>query len=236
MNAIIPAAGSATRMRGLPKFLLPCDTKAKTLIERHIDQVISNVEIVWIATKPDYEFLIRGLGYPEEKVRILPMITDNMTQTIQRVLQIDPSECFQLLMPDTYFQGEQPYGLLESQPVMADVACWPIRHDQMGKLGQVKLDGNRITDVEDKNPNCLYDLSWGALAFNRILMGYAQNEDPHIGYAIQRAVRTGARIDGRIIRGKYFDCGTPSEYFQMLNENLINRPSNFLNQNGDSVH
>ena len=35
MNALLLAAGSATRMIDLPKFLLPCDNTFQALIEEH---------------------------------------------------------------------------------------------------------------------------------------------------------------------------------------------------------
>lgn len=221
VNAIIPAAGSASRMRGMPKFLLPCDGAYKTLIENHVYQLLDISEIVWIPTRPEFEFLITALGFPQDKVRTVPMITDNMTQTIQRILEIDISEYFQLVMPDTYFKDSQPYLILNRQPEVADLACWLIRDEQKGKLGQVELYNSKLISIQDKNPHCLFDLSWGALTFSRKLMDFARSTDPHIGYAVESALKSGKTITGTTIRGKYYDCGTPEEYLSMLSENLI---------------
>jgi hypothetical protein len=208
-------------MRGMPKFLLPCDNTYQTLIENHVYQLLDISEIVWIPTRPEFEFLITALGFPQDKVRTIPMITDNMTQTIQQILEIDNSQHFQLVMPDTYFQGSQPYLILDRQPDVADLACWLIREEQKGKLGQVELSNSQLISIQDKNPNCLFDLSWGALTFSRKLMNYALSSDPHIGYAIESALLSGESITGTTISGTYYDCGTPGEYLSMLNENLI---------------
>jgi hypothetical protein len=208
-------------MRGLPKFLLPCDNTYKTLIENHVEHLLSICEFIWIPIKPEFEFLIRGLGFPPSRIRTLPMVTENMTQTIQNVLEVDKSQYFQLVMPDTYFQGGLPYKTLDSEPDTADLACWTIREQQKGKLGQVNLINGLVTDIQDKIPNCEYEHSWGALTFNRSLLQYAKPSDPHIGYALANAIRGGRRLTGSIILGKYYDCGTPDEYLSMLQENVL---------------
>lgn len=218
MDGIIPAAGMATRMRGIPKFLLPCDERYTTLIEKHIDALLECCKTVWIPTRPELVLLLDSLGLPRERVVILPMQTANMTQTITRVLEVSSSENFQLVMPDTYFVGEQPYQTLESSPEIAELACWEIRKDQRGKLGQVDIEEGYLVDIKDKDPNCEYLHSWGALTFNRKLLNFADQNDPHIGYAVQKALYKRQVISAKKIAGQYFDCGTPSEYLAMIQE------------------
>lgn len=218
MDAIIPAAGLATRMRGIPKFLLPCDSTYTTLIEEHINALLKNCETVWIPTRPELVLLLDSLGLAKDRVIILPMSTQNMTQTVGKVLQITKAENFHLIMPDTFFYGEKPYETLSPNPDLVDLACWKIREDQKGKLGQVLIQGEVVLDMKDKDINCAYEHSWGALAFNRKLLNYADPSDPHIGYAVRNALNSGESVSARIMRGKYFDCGTPSEYLSMLQE------------------
>ena len=221
MDAIIPAAGLASRMRGIPKFLLPCDTSYTTLIEMHIENLLPICETIWIPTRPDLVVLLDSLGLAKDRVIILPMSTENMTQTVNRVLNVASATHFQLIMPDTYFQGDLPYSAMMSRPNTAHLACWTIQTQQKGKLGQVDLVNSEVKSIEDKNPNCLYDLSWGALTFSRKLMHFASPADPHIGYAVKKAIQSGESITGTKIQGKYYDCGTPDEYLLMLKENLI---------------
>jgi dTDP-glucose pyrophosphorylase len=222
MDAIIPAAGLATRMRGIPKFLLPCDDSYTTLIESHIEQLLQICETIWIPTRPEFVVLLNSIGLIEDRVVVLPMQTENMTQTVNRVLAISNSLHFQLIMPDTYFLGEKPYESLQNSPTMVDLACWSIRTNQLGKLGQVKIAANGVVeDMKDKDPTCVYQHSWGALTFARELMNYSNPSDPHIGYAVKAALNSGQVVTARIMAGKYFDCGTPSEYLDMLGEVLL---------------
>lgn len=218
MDAIIPAAGLATRMRGIPKFLLPCDSTYNTLIEAHINALLQTCETVWIPTRPEMVLLLDSLGLAKDRVVILPMTTENMTQTVTKVLQLAKTENFHLVMPDTFFHGEKPYATLSATPNLVDLACWQIRDDQKGKLGQVLIEGGRAVDMKDKDPNCDYEHSWGALTFNRKLLNYANSNDPHIGYSVRNALKSGENISARAMHGKYFDCGTPSEYLNMLQE------------------
>ena len=41
-------------------------------------------------------------------------------------------------------------------------------------------------------------------------------EMPHIGYLIKPALEMGLSVDGFVVKGRYFDCGTPQEYLRML--------------------
>jgi hypothetical protein len=160
--------------------------------------------------------LLDSLGIAKDRVVILPMTTDNMTQTVTKVLQIAKSKYFQLVMPDTFFHGEKPYATLKDKPELVDLACWSIREEQKGKLGQVLIEENKVIDIRDKDKNCDYAYSWGALTFNRELLNYSTAQDPHIGFAVKSALDSGEDITSRIMHGKYFDCGTPSEYLEML--------------------
>jgi choline kinase len=220
MDAIIPAAGLASRMRGIPKFLLPCDSLYTTLIEQHIESLLSVCETIWIPTRPEMVLLLDSLGLAKDRIVILPVQTENMTQTIGKVLKISSSSYFFMAMPDTYFSGEKPYKRLNNSPEIADLACWKIRTEQKGKLGQVLIEKNLIKDVQDKNPNCEYIYSWGALTFSKKLLEYSSELDPHIGFAIKKAVFAGESITGEIINGNYYDCGTPAEYLSLLKSEL----------------
>ena len=93
-DAILPAAGSASRMRGLPKFLLPCDAEYTTLIERHISELLKVCETVWIPTRPEQTILLETLGLSSDRVVIVPMTTSSMTQTVLRLCAISGAARF----------------------------------------------------------------------------------------------------------------------------------------------
>lgn len=218
-DGILPAAGMSQRMRGLPKFLLPCDAEYTTLIERHISQMLEVCDTVWIPTLPQQTILLESLGLSSDRVVIVPMTTATMTQTILRLCAISGAERFMMVMPDTYFLGEQPYQYLASSNAILDLACWKIRPEQAGKLGQVLLNADpegQVLDSRDKDPNCEFEHSWGAMAFARPALAYADSEMPHTGYIIPRLLESGSLVRARVISGDYFDCGTPREYLKML--------------------
>lgn len=216
MDAILPAAGKATRMRGIPKFLLPCDENYMTLIEKHIYELKRSVETIFIPVNPIYIKLLESLEILEENIIALPMLTSSMSETILNVLQKSNSSYFNLIMPDTFFHGEMPYNKLSQNPNVAEVGCWKIRNEQKGKLGQVQLNRNHVTEFKDKDPYCSFEYSWGSLTFSRKLVPYISTADPHIGYALEKALKNGEAITAKIINGQYFDCGTPLEYMSLI--------------------
>ena len=86
MDLLIPAAGLATRMRGLPKFLLPIDKRYTTLLENHLFNAkneIKNLENILInATRPDLVKIINSLNIEYPRLSIIEMETSTMNETI----------------------------------------------------------------------------------------------------------------------------------------------------------
>lgn len=224
MDILIPAAGQATRMRGLPKFLLPIDENYTTLLENHINNlnnILENDSRILIGIRPDLLPIVKSLNLIEENIFFIEMKTNTMNETILNLSENSDSHHFQLIMPDTYFLGMQPYSQLESNPELCDLAIWKIRDEQRGKLGEVEVDANNIlSNIVDKNPNTMFQYSWGSLTFSRQFFKYIKKEDPHIGYSVSLALNDKQYISTKFIDGKYFDCGTPREYFDLFRELL----------------
>ena len=85
MDLLIPAAGLATRMRGLPKFLLPIDNSYTTILEHHIKSIIKegiDIENIWIATRPDLVSILNTISFEGSNINIIPMETNTMNETI----------------------------------------------------------------------------------------------------------------------------------------------------------
>lgn len=212
-------------MRGLPKFLLPCDDQYLSLLERHIENLLDFCDTIWIPVRPDLVPLVESLRIPSERVVLLTMSTQSMTETVRRVVELSSGTRFIMVMPDTYFLGGLPYEYLAQSTSPMSLACWKIRPEQYGKLGQVLLSPSgltaqtgeyKVTQSEDKNPDCRFEHSWGAMAFNREVMGFAKNEMPHTGYLLQPLLNSSIEVSAKVMKGDYFDCGTPSEYLSML--------------------
>ena len=224
MDILIPAAGQATRMRGLPKFLLPIDENYTTLLENHINNLrntLGNDNPILIAIRPDLLPIVRSLNIDAKNLTFIEMVTSTMNETILNLADTSDSQHFLLIMPDTYFLGMQPYAHLESNPELCDLAIWKIRDEQRGKLGEVEVDENNfLSSIVDKNPNTMFDYSWGSLTFSRKLFKYVKKEDPHIGYSVSSALNDKQQISTKFVDGKYFDCGTPQEYIDLFRELL----------------
>jgi len=132
LDAIIPAAGMATRMRGIPKFLLPCDEVYTSLIEKHLKELIEVCDTIWIPTRPDLVMLLETLGISKDKIVLLPVTTENMSQTVDRVMNISSAEHFCLVMPDTFFMVTSPIRNLILSPVLRNLL--------FGKLGKTRKE------------------------------------------------------------------------------------------------
>lgn len=225
MDILIPAAGLATRMRGLPKFLLPIDKQYTTLLENHIINVVNqikNLDRILLATRPDLLKMISSLKLDFPQLKIVEMETSTMNETIVNLLNYSKSKFFQLIMPDTFFSNEQPFNKLNQEPEFCDLALWKIRSEQRGKLGEVEIDSKtHVIKIIDKNPKSFLKYSWGALSFNLKLQKYIDPTQPHIGYALTNALKNNEVITTKVINGKYYDCGTPEEYLNLLKDEVF---------------
>lgn len=214
---ILPAAGLATRMRGLPKFLLPCGNLDESLLERHIRASLEVSDLVWIATRPQYTPLLTTLGIQSDRVMVSASETQTMSQTVRNITDFVESERFTVIMPDTFFGGESPNTYLAQSTDPLSLALWKIREDQKGKLGQVEISPEgTVTSHSDKNPDCQLPLAWGAMSFSKYLASMINVEDPHVGYLIDSALSKGYEIGASTVTGSYFDCGTPQEYRDLI--------------------
>jgi hypothetical protein len=203
--------------------LLPAGPDYVTLIERHISELLECCETVWIPTRPEQTILLETLGLSSDRVVIVPMTTETMTETVLRISGISGAERFLMIMPDTYFAGEKPYEYLSQSQADMTLAAWPIRSDQLGKLGQVRISETPegiVTGAEDKNPNCKYPYSWGAMAFTKQILSFASTDMASIGNILPELLRAGVNVQARVFDGTYYDCGTPAEYVEMLTKAL----------------
>jgi hypothetical protein len=219
VHAILPAAGQAVRLRRLPKFLLPTTEDAKTLIERHIGMLESICDVIWLPVRPDLVPLVHDLNFGQ---RVIPVAlsTSSMTETVLRITSISGANRFILGMPDTAFTGEMPYSFLfqDSSKSNLSLALWHTSEQQRGKVGAIDLLDGKVVDSVDKDVSSSYLFHWGAMAFDRKFVDLLRHEMPHTGYGIGHAITNELKIGAAVMAGKYFDCGTFSEYKRFLNE------------------
>lgn len=213
---ILPAAGLATRIGGIPKFLLP-DRSGRSLLSAHVSSA-EGLDRVIVVTRPELrDFVLALLGKQTERtVEVLAASTATMSETVHFALATAPQvEDFVVGLPDTAVLPGVPFLALSDALGAADVsiAAYPTRPDQAGRLGALRLEGARCVEVRDKDPSAVsWTHHWGALGFRRaIFERFSDPSHPHVGFALQRGVDEG--IDARIahLGTEYFDLGTVDE-------------------------
>jgi GTP:adenosylcobinamide-phosphate guanylyltransferase len=215
MIGLIPCGGQATRMQGLPKFLLPCS--GGYLLQRMVDQMAVIPQVAILAST---ETLDLAQQYAPGGAAVQCVNRSSMADAIYVMETQVGDEIVVVGMPDTYWTDSGVYERLVAEladsKVIASVALWQIRSDQRGKLGQVLSDTGDILDIVDKDPDCPYQQVWGAIAWRPEFWPYIQPGDPHMGIALQRALDAGENLWGCDFDGAYYDCGTADEYFSMI--------------------
>ena len=208
-------------MRGLPKFLLPCDSTYTTLIENQVLGLLPYADRITIALRQEFEYLLDSLDLDNSKVRILAIIeSPTMTETVRVAARESLSDQFVVVMPDTYFYGGQPFQQL-CEPLTAStmrLAVWRIRAEQKGKLGQIDFDADRrlVLASKDKDPTCNFEWAWGAMSFRREVLNLSKPLMPHTGYLINEVLSSGNPVEAFDVSGDYYDCGTAKEYFDLI--------------------
>lgn len=216
ITGLIPCAGSASRLDGLPKFLLPAADGF--LLGHLIDRMRgAGADNVWIgASKQNAAFIKPYVTTGSLKGTLE---TNTMVETIMAAREYCADDTVLFGMPDTYWDTPDVYELLAQRITAfgADVAVglWPIRPDQRGNLGVCDVHNDRIVDVVDKDALCPYNLAWGALAWNARFWSFMDSAQRHPGETLLAAIRGGLRVVGVQLMGSYYDCGTRAEYFQL---------------------
>lgn len=215
-SVLIPASGSAIRMRGLPKFLLPSGVEDLTLLELHIKRIVSHSDEIMIGINPIFFEIVNKAKLNLCGAKVIPLETKSMTETVLKLASKSTGSRFTVIMPDTVFESTESYNF-DTLTSDLDLSLWKIRSDQYGKLGQVLVDSNgKVLDCVDKNPDCTYEFSWGAMTFGRKFIECLNSSFPHIGYGIVPALESGLAVNSVILPGRYWDCGTPMEYVRYL--------------------
>ena len=216
---IIPAAGKASRIGGIPKFLLPIGEE-NFLIKFHVQNLLANipnVKKVIAVSSENYESVKRM----DLNAEIIRVDTQTMNETVSLVVeQYQEYENYVLTMPDTYYEDnlfmENLYKIHIQNKHLITLGVWSAMEYQIGRLGQVMLNEDEVVDVVDKDMNCKYKHVWGVIAWNKSVNKYIDNEDPHIGYILKPALNDNINIQFTKATGTYFDCGTFSEYKRLI--------------------
>ena len=224
MIGIIPIGGSAERMNGLPKFLLPIGDS--NLLERlYVQMIAAKVLRIAIGMKDNGE-LIRN---NHMAFSVYGVDTKTMSETVLLAREhIDTTETVLFGMPDTYWTDENVYETLLDYigGAIACVALWYVPPRHRHKRGMCDGHRNRLFSVTDKPPATFLHFGWGAMIWKPEFWQYIKPEDPHVGFALQRALDADQLVRSYKFPGKYYDCGTPDEYYECIIETQGERLEN----------
>lgn len=216
MIGIMPAAGSASRMFGLPKMLLPTpDGVLIDVLAGRMDVVCDQLHVG--ASSRIFGMLSHRLNSPRHNVYMANTAT--MSQTVLMAEKFAGDAPVAFGMPDTWFEDDAVFEKLAAAlDDGADVAVgvFRVRPGQHRRGGMVDCSGGVVRAVVDKPETSGLAWIWGALAWRPVFWPLIDPATPHVGYALPRAIA--ARMDVRavMLRGPYWDCGTPDEYFDCI--------------------
>lgn len=222
---LLPASGTATRMNGIPKFLLPCP--GGNLLDRWLATFYSNGNddvLISVAHKNAHFIapLVSQCSAQELAVEKIVHDTATMSETVLNMVHHTAAQTYVLAMPDTFLGGEFQPILAQLHAVLAycsvAVVLWPIKESQYGKLGQVSIAEGQVTHSRDKDPSCRYPYAWGVIGWTFPANNLIDPTTPHVGYMIERALSQNMRVGYVLATTEYFDCGTPQEYFSMIKQ------------------
>jgi dTDP-glucose pyrophosphorylase len=216
MIGIIPAAGSASRLFGVPKMLLP--TPRGVLIDILAERMAASCDHLYTGTRSGLFGMLAGRLSTDAHTVYLAN-TATMSQTVKLAERHAADQPVAFGMPDTWFEDEAAFvKLAATLDAGADVAVgvFRVRHGQHRRGGMVDIDGDRVREVVDKPQDSSLAWIWGVLAWRPTFWPLIDPATPHVGYALPAAIRAGLDVRAVILNGPYWDCGTPDEYFDCI--------------------
>lgn len=226
---LIPCAGTASRLNGLPKYLLPAPHGRQCLWEQLVFLLKEHTELVVAALSEPNEALLQlthQLNFVDHPIVVGPTAT--MTETVLRALdQLDMDWTGVWLgMPDTSFACPENLMVVQGLTQFDVVVCvWAIQPSQYGQLGQCELAPadattplRRVTRHQDKTSSCRFPWAWGMIAWRRAVHHLLRPDDPHVGYLIDHVLAQGGTVGAVVMPGRYFDCGTFEGYRECIIE------------------
>lgn len=204
---ILPASGSASRLNGIPKFILPV-SEGKSLLQWHVDLMSRACSSVFIPTRQRWKVLVDDLML---NANIIEKEPSTMADAVLEITK-EVTDTVIIGMPDTYIHGVKSnfYSDLLTSDGDIVLATWDYAPQKMrGKIGQVLADdkGN-VLSVVDKDPDCDYPEMWGALLFRN---GSINKIDPKGGSVLNKVndwIAEGVSVKRVKMSGEYIDAGT----------------------------
>jgi hypothetical protein len=202
---ILPASGSASRMMGLPKFLLPVNEN-KNILEWHIDLMSECCDVIRISTQKKWMPILTDIA-KKSNIELFEIEASTMPDAVNKmILNIDDRHI--IGMPDIYVKNLDTNFYTKMSECTEDfgLALFDYYKNLSGMVGQVLLDDNdNVIDLVDKDISCMYNYMWGAITIKNISV---ENQNNHFGIQIKNMIKQNKIIKGIKIKGQYIDAGT----------------------------
>ena len=211
--AVIPAAGRAVRLNGLPKFLLPIESYG-SLLAYHLRMASEYADQIIVGTRPEFSSLILDLC-KDFKAKVCVMETKTLTETVCEIARGLNPQTLTVHLPDTYVGPENIYSKLEkisSSNEKSAMAIWRSLESQRGLLGQVETEDSenlsRVTRIVDKDPNFFTGYHWGSISFYNPNVEQWDRSEVTIGNVVSKLIADGEKFLSLKSDAEYFDLGT----------------------------
>jgi hypothetical protein len=203
---LLPASGSASRIGGLPKFMLPIEDNF-SILQWHVSLMNEACDKVRVSTRECWMPLVTPLNLGADIYVKEPSTMSDAVLEMSR----DRDDAVIIGMPDVYiYNSENNFykDMLESDGDIV-LATWDYKHKTMkGKVGQVLVDRfSYVRQVIDKDPTCEFDQMWGAILFRNGL----ERIDVDGGSVLKdlnKWIADGVSVKAVAMTGEYIDSGT----------------------------
>jgi hypothetical protein len=211
--AVIPAAGRAVRLNGLPKFLLPIGP-SQSLLSYHVKMASEYADLVVIGTRPEFSSLVLELSR-DFGAKTCVVDTNTLTETIFEISRGLNPRTLTIHLPDTFVGDENVYARLESAAHSKEesgLALWRSSESQRGLLGQVEIQEHenvsRVLRIVDKDPNFFTGYHWGSISFFQPDIDKWDKAEATIGNVAAKLISNGEKFFSILSESTYIDLGT----------------------------
>lgn len=220
---ILPASGLATRMSGLPKFMLPYDVGPVSIIQHHVMMMACHVDRVVVTTRSEwFSWLEQNLVEPKIEIQVIE--SNSLTETILRGVKGLDLEELVVGLPDVAIVGENPYGLTldHASGPLVTLGAFKTAEVDRGKFGSLQLLPSGIVgNYADKDPQLEWGFHWGTLLIQREALGMISSKWPTIGELVGEMLRKNLPVAYELLNSLYFDCGTVEGYFRYVRDGWL---------------
>lgn len=213
---VLPASGKASRIGGIPKFCLPVSDE-RSLLQWHVEQMLEVCDEVRVATRPEWIPIVQNM---DMNIKLIVREPSTMSDAVKFMVG-EYNDTVLVGMPDTYIlnaPGNIYKEMMKEDKADLVLGVWECSDELKGRVGQVKILGNKVVESEDKVDNCDYPDMWGTMLFRKNMIRYIDPKLDHPGKQLKDWISESANIVAVRPGGRYMDIGTLRGLKQLYKE------------------